>query len=220
MAYHDHEWGRPVGSDRRLYEKICLEGFQAGMAWITILRKRDNFRAAFFGFDIDKVAAMTEADVERLLGDAGIVRHRGKIASTINNAKKAQELRAEFGSLAAYFWGYEPASGIPVVLLSYSGGAQVATGAVEELFNQLRAPLWLITLADLTALGFTGPIFVTIGAALFLAEDVRLRRWIAVIVGFAGAMIIIRPGFGEIHLGVICILVSTPIFSASALAPP
>ncbi len=108
--YHDHEWGRPVVDDTRLFEKICLEGFQSGLSWLTILKKRDSFRSAFFGFDIDRVAAMGEADIERLLGDAGIVRHRGKIASTINNARRAQEIRAEFGSLAAYVWGFEPAS--------------------------------------------------------------------------------------------------------------
>ncbi|WP_137151069.1 DNA-3-methyladenine glycosylase I [Devosia sp. FKR38] len=105
--YHDQEWGRPVVSDTRLFEKICLEGFQSGLSWITILRKRENFRAAFHGFDIPRVAAMTEADVERLLGDAGIIRHRGKIVATIHNAGKALELQREFGSLAAYFWRFE-----------------------------------------------------------------------------------------------------------------
>ncbi|MDZ7823634.1 MAG: DNA-3-methyladenine glycosylase I [Ahrensia sp.] len=108
--YHDHEWGRPVTDDTRLFEKLCLEGFQSGLSWLTILRKREGFRAAFAGFDIDKVAAFTEADVERLVNDAAIVRHRGKIKSTINNAKRAQELRREFGSLAAYFWAYEPSA--------------------------------------------------------------------------------------------------------------
>lgn len=106
--YHDEEWGRPVADDMRLFEKLCLEGFQSGLAWITILRKRENFRAAFAGFDIPTVAAFTEADVERLVGDAGIVRHRGKIVSTINNAKRAQELQAEVGSLAAFIWRFEP----------------------------------------------------------------------------------------------------------------
>jgi DNA-3-methyladenine glycosylase I len=106
--YHDREWGRPVTDDTRLFEKICLEGFQSGLSWLTILRKRENFRAAFAGFDIDKVAAFTEADIERCVADAGIVRHRGKIVSTINNARRAQELRAEFGTLAAYFWAHEP----------------------------------------------------------------------------------------------------------------
>jgi DNA-3-methyladenine glycosylase I len=106
--YHDREWGRPVTDDTRLFEKLCLEGFQAGLSWLTILKKRENFRAAFHGFDIDRVAAMGEADIERLLQDAGIIRHRGKIASTINNAKKAQAIRDEFGSLAAYIWRFEP----------------------------------------------------------------------------------------------------------------
>jgi DNA-3-methyladenine glycosylase I len=109
LAYHDREWGRPVASDTRLFEKICLEGFQSGLSWLTILRKRENFRAAFHGFDIDKVAAMDDKDIERLVGDAGIIRHRGKIASTINNARRAQELIAEEGSLARYFWRHEPA---------------------------------------------------------------------------------------------------------------
>jgi DNA-3-methyladenine glycosylase I len=106
--YHDHEWGRPVAADGRLFEKICLEGFQSGLSWLTILRKRDNFREAFFGFDIGRVAAMGDADIERLLGNAGIVRHRGKIESTVNNARRARELVAEAGSLAAYFWRFEP----------------------------------------------------------------------------------------------------------------
>jgi DNA-3-methyladenine glycosylase I len=106
--YHDQEWGFPVNSDTRLFEKICLEGFQAGLSWLTILNKREGFRAAFAGFDMDKVAAFDEADVKRLVLDAGIVRHRGKIVSTINNAQKAIELRQEFGSLGAYFWGFEP----------------------------------------------------------------------------------------------------------------
>src|SRR6187455_2734181 len=109
-AYHDQEWGFPVADDRRLFEKLCLEGFQAGLAWITILRKREAFREAFFGFDFDRVARMGARDVQRLLGNAGIVRHRGKIESTINNAKRARELADEQGSLAAYFWTHEPAA--------------------------------------------------------------------------------------------------------------
>jgi DNA-3-methyladenine glycosylase I len=109
IHYHDHEWGRPVADDRRLFEKICLEGFQSGLSWLTILRKRENFREAFAGFDFERVAAFTEADVERLLGNAGIVRHRGKIVSTINNARRARELVDEAGSLAAWFWKFEPA---------------------------------------------------------------------------------------------------------------
>ena len=106
--YHDEEWGRPVTDDFRLFEKICLEGFQSGLSWLTILRKRENFRAAFAGFDFDKVAEFGEEDVARLLADTGIIRHRGKIVSTINNARRARELRDEFGSLAKFFWSFEP----------------------------------------------------------------------------------------------------------------
>ncbi len=109
VAYHDAEWGFPVDDDRRLFEKICLEGFQAGLSWLTILRKRENFREAFAGFDFEKVARFRASKVEKLLADPGIVRHRGKIESTLNNAKRARELAAEFGSLAAYFWRWEPA---------------------------------------------------------------------------------------------------------------
>ena len=106
--YHDTEWGFPVADDRRLFEKLCLEGFQSGLSWRTILTKRENFRAAFAGFDPDRVAAFTEADVTRLLGDAGIVRHRGKIEATIHNAARARDLVAEAGSLAAFLWSFEP----------------------------------------------------------------------------------------------------------------
>jgi DNA-3-methyladenine glycosylase I len=109
LAYHDTEWGVPVANDQRLFEKLCLEGFQSGLSWLTILRKRQNFRAAFANFDFEQVACYTPEDVERLLQDAGIVRHRRKIESVINNAGRASELVAEFGSLAAYFWQYEPA---------------------------------------------------------------------------------------------------------------
>ncbi len=108
FPYHDNEWGYPVDDDIRLFEKICLEGFQSGLSWRTILDKRENFRKAFKGFDYNKVAKFTEKDVERLLQDAGIIRHRGKIEAAINNAKRAREMVAEHGSLAAYFWGFEP----------------------------------------------------------------------------------------------------------------
>jgi DNA-3-methyladenine glycosylase I len=108
LRYHDEEWGRGVTDDFRLFEKICLEGFQAGLSWLTILRKRENFRAAFARFDFNKVAQFDEKDVERLVLDAGIVRHRGKILSTINNAHRALELLAEFGSLHAYFLQFKP----------------------------------------------------------------------------------------------------------------
>jgi len=110
VQYHDHEWGRPVTDDRRLFEKICLEGFQSGLSWITILRKRENFRKGFKDFDPALVARFGARDVQRLLKDAGIIRHRGKIESTINNAKRALELIDEKGSLAAYFWSWEPAA--------------------------------------------------------------------------------------------------------------
>ncbi|RYG13794.1 MAG: DNA-3-methyladenine glycosylase I [Burkholderiales bacterium] len=107
-AYHDSEWGFPVADDRRLFEKVCLEGFQSGLSWLTILNKREAFRKGFANFEVDKVAMFKDKDIERLLEDAGIVRHRGKIASTINNAQRAIALREEFGSLAAYFWRMEP----------------------------------------------------------------------------------------------------------------
>ncbi len=106
--YHDTEWGFPVDDDRRLFEKICLEGFQAGLSWWTILRKRENFRTAFAGFDFERVARFTEKDVARLLHDEGIVRHRGKIEATINNAQRTCELVDRGGSLAAYIWTFEP----------------------------------------------------------------------------------------------------------------
>jgi DNA-3-methyladenine glycosylase I len=106
--YHDREWGVPVADDRKLFEKICLEGFQAGLSWLTILRKRENFRARFHAFDIERVAKLGKRDVERALGDAGIVRHRGKIESTINNAQRTLEVIDELGSLAALVWSFEP----------------------------------------------------------------------------------------------------------------
>ena len=106
-AYHDREWGRPVTDDIRLFEKISLEGFQAGLSWITILRKRERFRAVYDGFDFHKIATYTEPDVQRLLADAGIVRHRGKIEAVVHNAARAIELQREFGSLSRYFWQYE-----------------------------------------------------------------------------------------------------------------
>lgn len=108
FPYHDTEWGFPVKNDQRLFEKLCLEGFQSGLSWRTILAKRENFRAAFHGFDFNRVARFTEADVQRLLTDAGIIRHRGKIEAAINNACRAQEMVAREGSLAAFFWRYEP----------------------------------------------------------------------------------------------------------------
>jgi len=110
MRYHDEEWGYPVSDDVRLFEKVCLEGFQSGLSWLTILRKRDNFRAAFDGFDIHKVSLYGPDKVDELLQNAGIIRHRGKIEATINNAARAIELTEEFGTLAAYFWRFEPSA--------------------------------------------------------------------------------------------------------------
>ena len=107
-AYHDREWGRPVTDDRVLFEKICLEGFQAGLSWLTILRKRENFRAAFANFDVEAVARFRPAKVEALLEDAGIVRHRGKIESVVNNARRARELQAEAGSLSSFVRKFRP----------------------------------------------------------------------------------------------------------------
>ncbi len=139
IAYHDEEWGRPVTDDKRLFEKLCLEGFQSGLSWITILRKRENFRAAFAGFDVEKVAAFGDEDVTRLLGDAGIVRHRGKIESTINNARRALAVRDEFGSLAAYFWRFEPKPETRPDDLSWENLRKIAqTDASKALSKDLK----------------------------------------------------------------------------------
>ena len=108
QAYHDREWGRPVADDRRLFEKLCLEGFQSGLSWLTILRKRENFRAAFANFEPAAIATFNAGDEARLMADAGIVRNRAKIAATITNARRYPDIVAEFGSLAAYIWRYEP----------------------------------------------------------------------------------------------------------------
>lgn len=135
-AYHDEEWGRPQGDDLRLFEKVCLEGFQSGLSWLTILRKRDNFRSAFAGFDPLVVAAFDEGDVTRLLSDAGIVRHRGKIEATINNAGRAIDLVDEYGSLSAYFWSHEPPRGpAPTVI-------EATTDVSVALSKDLKARGW------------------------------------------------------------------------------
>jgi DNA-3-methyladenine glycosylase I len=130
-AYHDDEWGRPVVDDARLFEKICLEGFQSGLSWLTILRKRENFRKGFAKFDPAKVARFGKRDVDRLLGDAGIVRHRGKIESTINNAKRALELIDEHGSLAAYVWKWEPAKRDRPARMTWETLRQMSTSAAS-----------------------------------------------------------------------------------------
>jgi DNA-3-methyladenine glycosylase I len=108
LRYHDTEWGFPVRDDHRLFEKLCLEGFQSGLSWRTILAKRENFRAAFHDFDFDRIARFTRRDVDRLLKDDGIIRHRGKIEAVVNNARRARELVKREGSLAAFIWRYEP----------------------------------------------------------------------------------------------------------------
>ena len=136
VSYHDKEWGFPVGQDQRLFEKLCLEGFQSGLSWLTILNKRENFRAGFAGFDIHKVAQFGEVDVERLLQDAGIVRHRGKIEAVINNAKRAIEMVEAEGSLAAFFWRYapkQPSTGIDV---------QAQTAESQALSKELKKRGW------------------------------------------------------------------------------
>lgn len=110
LDYHDREWGYPVADDQRLFEKFCLESFQSGLSWRTILTKRENFRAAFAEFDFNIMAEFDEADVERLVQNKGIIRHRGKIEAVINNARRAQELVAQEGSIARFVWSYEPAA--------------------------------------------------------------------------------------------------------------
>lgn len=129
LHYHDREWGFPVDDDRRLFEKLCLESFQSGLSWRTILAKRENFRAAFAGFDFHRMARFTESDVARLLGDTGIVRHSGKIEAVIHNAARAQELVQQEGSLAAYFWRHEPAAdalGVPQTASTSAASVQLS----------------------------------------------------------------------------------------------
>ncbi len=140
-AYHDTEWGFPVADDVRLFEKLSLEGFQAGLSWLTILRKREAFRRAFAGFDYERVAEFDGSDVARLLDDAGIVRHRGKIEAVINNARQAVELVAAEGSLAHYVWSYEPAS--RVGSLDRAGLAELSlTDESEALAKDLKRRGW------------------------------------------------------------------------------
>jgi DNA-3-methyladenine glycosylase I len=132
--YHDEEWGRPVTDDVRLFEKLCLEGFQSGLSWLTILRKREAFRAAFADFDFHRVATFGEGDVERLLGDAGIIRHRGKIEATINNAGRAVEMVEAEGSIAAFVWAYEPGS--------TRAGLESETAESRALAKELKRRGW------------------------------------------------------------------------------
>ena len=142
-AYHDEEWGFAVHDDVRLFEKICLEGFQSGLSWLTILRKRENFRKAFAGFDYHRVAKFNRRSVDRLLGDAGIVRHRGKIESTINNARRAIEMEEEFGSLSSFFWEWvPPKSERPRSMTTGSLMKLVKTPASIELSKDLKRRGW------------------------------------------------------------------------------
>ena len=151
QRYHDEEWGRPMADDIRLFEKICLEGFQSGLSWLTILRKREAFRAAFAGFDFDVVADFGEAEIARCLADTGIVRHRGKIVSTINNARRAQEMKAEFGTLARYFWSHEP-----------GGNERPKTVTFEAIAANPTTPTSTLLSKDLKKRGWTfvGPTTV------------------------------------------------------------
>lgn len=143
LLYHDEEWGQPVTDDIRLFEKICLEGFQAGLSWLTILRKRENFRKAFAGFDFHQIAHFGEAEVEVLLQDAGIIRHRKKIESTINNARRAIELVEEKGSLASYFWSFEPEASERPADFSYETMIQITqTPTSKALSKDLKKRGW------------------------------------------------------------------------------
>lgn len=135
MEYHDTEWGFPVDDDQGLFEKLCLESFQSGLSWRTILAKRENFRAAFHDFDFNRIARFGERDIERLLKDDGIVRHRGKIEATINNAQRARELIKRDGSLAAFIWGYEPHPKHPGEPQTASVSAEVT--ALSKEFKKL-----------------------------------------------------------------------------------
>ena len=142
--HHDSEWGFPVADERRLFEKICLEGFQAGLSWLTILSKRENFRSAFANFEAEHIAAFDDSDTRRLLLDAGIVRHAGKIASTINNAKRVLALRREFGSLGAYVWRLEPdAANRPKVITHEVRQAATTSPAATQLSKDLKKRGWI-----------------------------------------------------------------------------
>lgn len=143
VAYHDDEWGRPVADDVRLYEKLCLEGFQAGLSWLTILRKREAFRAAFCGFEPEKVAAFGPDDVARLMEDAAIVRNRAKIEAAVNNAQRLLELQADVGSLAAFVWSYEPPPDERPTTMDWAALSQLAqTDRSKALSKELKRRGW------------------------------------------------------------------------------
>lgn len=139
LQYHDQEWGQPIVDDRQLFEKVCLEGFQAGLSWITILRKREAFRKAFSHFDFRKVASYTPGNVDRLLANAEIVRHRGKIESTINNAKRAMDIVDRQGSLAEFFWQFEPSRARAV---RSRGDIQATTQESTALSKEMKRLGW------------------------------------------------------------------------------
>ena len=171
--YHDTEWGFPVADDRRLFEKLCLESFQSGLSWRTILAKRENFRAAFCGFDFSRVACFDDADRERLLNDAGIVRHRGKIEAVINNALRAQDMVARHGSLAAFFWRYEPAAddlGEPQTV-STSAGSMALSKDLKKLGWKFVGPTTVY--AFMQAMGLIND---HASACVIRADVVRARR--------------------------------------------
>jgi DNA-3-methyladenine glycosylase I len=141
--YHDSEWGRPVADDRRLFEKLCLEGFQAGLSWLTILRKREHFRQVFAGFDPPAVARFGPREIERLLADPGIVRNRAKIEATINNARRHADLAGEFGSLAAYVWRFEPGPAARPAVLDHAALLQLGrTPESTAMSKDLRRRGW------------------------------------------------------------------------------
>jgi DNA-3-methyladenine glycosylase I len=143
LGYHDTEWGRPVADDRRLFEKLCLEGFQAGLSWLTILRKRDNFRRAFDGFDFEAIAGYGPGDVDRLMADSGIVRNLAKIEATIGNARRCGELVEEFGSLGAYAWRFEPDPAARPAVLDRATLVQLATSPESKAMSKdLRRRGW------------------------------------------------------------------------------
>jgi DNA-3-methyladenine glycosylase I len=151
LSYHDDEWGRPSDDDVRLFEKLCLEGFMAGLSWLTILRKRESFRKAFKGFDIEAVSRFGSRDVSRLLNDAAIVRHRGKIEATINNARRCLDLQDEVGSLAAYAWSYEPGPRSRPKRMTHAALTKLtASPEAKEMSKDLRKRGW----------GFVGPTTV------------------------------------------------------------
>ncbi len=143
IQYHDEEWGRPQADDQRLFEKICLEGFQSGLSWLTILKKRENFRQAFHQFDFHQVARFDETDLERLLNNAGIIRHKGKIQATINNAQKAIELISQKGSLANYFWAFGPKEEERPTVMTYEAAQKLTqTSSSKALSKDLKQRGW------------------------------------------------------------------------------